>query len=47
MTEQNDIGIMGDTATLINEGLYFEIRHDDKNLDPLDWLDNTQLTFAE
>jgi len=47
VTEQTDIALMGDTATLINEGLYFEIRHDDKNLDPLDWLDNTQLTFAE
>ena len=47
VTEQTDIAIMGDTATLMNEGLYFEIRHDDQNLDPLDWLDNTQLRFAE
>lgn len=47
VTEQTDIAIMGDTATLMNEGLYFEIRHDDETLDPLDWLDNTQLTFSQ
>ena len=33
------IGITGDTATLIDEGLYFEIRHDKKSMDPLLWLD--------
>jgi hypothetical protein len=29
---------MGDTATLFDEGLYFEIRHERESLDPLVWL---------
>lgn len=33
------IGEMGDTATLFDEGLYFEIRLDNKAVDPLLWLD--------
>lgn len=40
--EQN-IGIMGDTATLFNEGLYFEIRHGRESLDPLLWLNPNRL----
>jgi septal ring factor EnvC (AmiA/AmiB activator) len=32
------IGIMGDTATLFDEGLYFEMRHGRESLDPLLWL---------
>ncbi len=32
------IGIMGDTATLFDEGLYFEIRHGRDSLDPVLWL---------
>jgi murein hydrolase activator len=37
------IAIMGDTATLMEEGLYFEIRHETESLDPLQWLDKTSL----
>ncbi len=38
VNQGEDIGVMGDTATLFDEGLYFEIRHDRKSLDPLLWL---------
>lgn len=38
------IGIMGDTATLFDEGLYFEIRHSRTSLDPLLWLNPNRLT---
>jgi septal ring factor EnvC (AmiA/AmiB activator) len=38
---------MGDTATLMNEGLYFEIRLGSKNLDPLEWLDTSQLALKQ
>ena len=41
--EGSEIGIMGDTATLINEGLYFEIRKDSTPLAPLEWLDQSKL----
>jgi len=41
------IGIMGDTATLFDEGLYFEIRHGKKSLDPLLWLNPNRLSTAE
>jgi septal ring factor EnvC (AmiA/AmiB activator) len=41
------IGIMGDTATLFDEGLYFEIRHGKQSLDPLLWLDPNRLSTAE
>ena len=40
------IGIMGSTATILDSGLYFEIRHNDQPLDPLEWLDNKKLKFA-
>ncbi len=39
------IAIMGDTATLIDEGLYLEIRHNKQSLDPLKWLDKDKLTI--
>ncbi|THB71294.1 MAG: hypothetical protein D6B25_18955 [Desulfobulbaceae bacterium] len=39
VSEKTDIGIMGDTATLMSQGVYFEIRHKSKPLDPLQWLD--------
>ena len=39
----NIIGYTGDTATLIEDGLYFEIRHGKKSQDPLLWLDPTQI----
>ena len=32
------IGVTGDTATLFDEGLYFEVRHGNQSLDPLLWL---------
>ncbi len=40
------IGYLSDTATLIDDGLYFEIRHGKQSQDPLQWLDasNLQLT---
>jgi len=37
------IGIMGDTATLFDEGLYFEIRQGKTSLDPLLWLNPDRL----
>ncbi len=37
------IGLTGDTATLMDEGVYFEIRHGSTPLNPLDWLDKTGL----
>ena len=42
--QQGDlIGLTGDTATLMDEGVYFEIRHGSTPLDPLEWLDKTGL----
>jgi murein hydrolase activator len=38
------LALMGDTATLIDEGLYLEIRHESESLDPLQWLDKNKLT---
>lgn len=35
---EDRIGIMGDTATLFDEGLYFELRHGRESQDPLLWL---------
>ena len=40
---QTEIGIMGDTATLLTPGLYFELRKDTDHLDPLQWLDTARL----
>ena len=37
------IGITGNTATLMGDGVYVEIRHKSSPLDPLDWLDKTGL----
>ena len=39
-----DIAVMGETATLVEEGLYFEIRHDTETLDPLLWLDKNKIS---
>ncbi len=39
-----EIGVMGETATLMEEGLYFEIRHASKTEDPLLWLDKNKLS---
>jgi septal ring factor EnvC (AmiA/AmiB activator) len=38
-----EIGIMGETATLLTPGLYFELRKDTDHLDPLQWLDTARL----
>jgi septal ring factor EnvC (AmiA/AmiB activator) len=40
-----DIGVMGETATLVEEGLYFEIRHIAETEDPLLWLDKNKLSL--
>lgn len=40
---QTEIGIMGETATLLTPGLYFELRKDTDHLDPLKWLDTAGL----
>ncbi len=42
--KEDTIGLMGDTATLFDEGLYFEIRHGRESLDPLVWLDQKRLS---
>ncbi|HBH30693.1 MAG TPA: hypothetical protein DDX81_02135 [Desulfofustis sp.] len=41
--EHDDIGIMGETAMLLSDGMYLEIRHKNETLDPLVWLDTRQL----
>jgi len=38
------IGLTGDTATLMDEGIYLEIRHGSKPLDPLLWIDSKGLS---
>lgn len=40
------IGVTGDTATLFDEGLYFEIRHGSESVDPLPWLNPDKLTIV-
>lgn len=40
------IGIAGDTATLIENGIYLEIRQQKQSLDPLDWIDHTNLIIS-
>lgn len=42
--KEQPIGVMGDTATLFDEGLYFEIRHERESLDPLIWLNPNRLS---
>jgi len=37
------VGELGETATLIDKGLYFEIRHRSDSLDPMHWLDTRKL----
>ena len=32
------VGTAGDIATLFEKGIYFEIRHQSKPLDPLKWI---------
>ena len=37
------VGELGETATLIDKGMYFEIRHRSDSLDPMLWLNTRQL----
>jgi murein hydrolase activator len=39
------IAVMGDMATLIEDGLYLEIRHGSDSLDPLQWLNTEKVTI--
>lgn len=41
------IGIMGGTATLFEDGIYFEIRHGSQSLDPLIWLNPNRLKVLQ
>lgn len=41
--KEETIGIMGGTATLFDDGIYFEIRHGNQSLDPLIWLNPNRL----
>ncbi len=41
------IGMLGEEAGLIDRGLHFEIRHGTTPVDPLSWLDGTQLAIAD
>lgn len=46
--EQGDIiGLTGDTATIMDEGIYLEIRHGSKAQDPLEWIDKSELTLPQ
>jgi septal ring factor EnvC (AmiA/AmiB activator) len=40
---EETIGVMGGTATLFDDGIYFEIRHGNQPLDPLIWLNPNRL----
>lgn len=44
VAQEESIGIMGDTATLFDEGLYFEIRHGRESLNPLTWLNPNRIS---
>jgi len=37
------IGLTGDTATLMDDGIYLEIRHGSTPLDPMEWIDSKGL----
>lgn len=43
---EEGIGIMGGTATLFDDGIYFEIRHGNQSLDPLIWLNPNRLRIS-
>lgn len=42
---EEDIGITGETATLMEEGIYIEVRHGKETEDPLLWLDKNKLSL--
>ncbi len=41
------IGFAGDTATLVEDGVYFEIRKRKKSLNPLKWLDRSKIIIGK
>lgn len=43
VNSMDKIGVMGDTAALFDDGLYFEIRFENKAVDPLLWLDPNKI----
>ncbi len=45
VSQGDTIGLTGDTATLMDEGIYLEIRHGSQPLDPLQWISGDKLTF--
>ena len=46
INQGQSIGITGDTATLFDEGLYFEIRQGSESVNPLPWLNPDKLTIV-
>jgi len=40
------IGTAGSTAMVVDEGLYFELRNGKEAINPLPWLDGSQISFA-
>jgi septal ring factor EnvC (AmiA/AmiB activator) len=46
VSQGETIGLTGDTATLMDEGIYLEIRHGSQPLDPLQWITKDKLTFS-
>jgi septal ring factor EnvC (AmiA/AmiB activator) len=47
IAQGDTIALTGDTATLMDEGIYFEIRQGSKPLEPLQWLDNNDFILPE
>ncbi len=41
------LGLLSETGTLLDEGLYFEIRHGKESQDPLQWIDTSKLDIQE
>lgn len=41
------LGLLSETGTLLDEGLYFEIRHGKESQDPLQWIDTSKLDLRE
>ena len=46
LSQGDIIGLTGDTATLMDEGIYLEIRHGSTPLDPLEWINNEGLAIT-
>jgi len=41
------LGLLSETGTLLDDGLYFEIRHGKVSQDPLQWIDTSKLELQE